>query len=87
MRVLVTGASRGIGAGIARKLAEDARQCGRPLHLAVAASRPGEGPWRRCCPACPGRSRKSQRPKPEGQLPQRQFSANGRLPEMSRFGG
>jgi len=42
MRVLITGASRGIGAGIARKLAHDARARGQGLHLAVGASQPGE---------------------------------------------
>lgn len=39
MRVLITGASRGIGAGIARTLAEDARYSGRAAKLVLAASR------------------------------------------------
>ena len=39
MRVLITGASRGIGAGIARRLANDALAGGETPHLALTASR------------------------------------------------
>lgn len=42
MRILITGASRGIGAGIARRLADDARRVGVTPRLALAASRPSE---------------------------------------------
>lgn len=38
MRVLITGASRGIGAGIARKLSSDAKKFGQSAKLALAAS-------------------------------------------------
>ncbi len=39
MRVLITGASRGIGAGIARRLASDALARGETPHFALTASR------------------------------------------------
>lgn len=41
MRVLITGASKGIGAGIARKLAAAAKSRGRRARLALGASRMG----------------------------------------------
>lgn len=42
MRALITGASRGIGAATALKLAQDAKAAGRTARLAIGATREGD---------------------------------------------